>query len=338
MIIRLCYINISMKKKFMPFLRVFVSLALIVVLLYVMRGKYGDIWNVLKGTSVAMLVLAVLAFVIAIAISSIRLKLIIEAQEIPINFSETLSLTFIGYFFNNFLPTSIGGDVAKAYYLSKKTTGKMGSFTAVFVDRVIGLFSMVFMAFVALLFMGGKVIESNVRYLIYGITVLSILAILFLSSKRFAKSFKVLFVVLRPFEEQLRRAYNSVHRYRRHTSLIIQSLVFSVISQAFFFISIGILARGIGAAIPVMAILLRMPIISMMSLLPSINGLGLREGAMVLFFGPMIGGENAFAVSILWLAVLLIVSIIGGMVYVFSPQFKLGFRDMDQAGMERTIS
>ena len=327
-----------MKKRFMSFLRVFVSLILIVMLLYIMRGKYGDIWNVLKGASVAMLGLAVLAFVIALAIASIRLKVIIEAQEIPINFYETLSLTFIGYFFNNFLPTSIGGDVAKAYYLSKKTTGKMGSFTAVFVDRAIGLFTMVFMAFVALLFMGGKIIESNVRYLIYGITVLSILAILFMSSKRFAKSFKVLFVVLRPFEERLRRAYNSVHGYRRHTSLMIQSLVFSVISQVFFFISIGILAYSIGATIPAMDILLRMPIIGMMSLLPSINGLGLREGAMVLFFGPMIGGENAFAVSILWLAVLLIVSMFGGIVYVFSPQFKIRFRDMDRAGMKRTIT
>jgi len=71
-----------------------------------------------------------------------------------------------------------------------------------------------------------------------------------------------------------------------------------------------------------------MPIVSMMSLLPSINGLGLREGSMVLLFGPLIGKGNAFAVSILWLFVLIITSVAGGLVYAMSPQFRMPMKEL----------
>jgi uncharacterized membrane protein YbhN (UPF0104 family) len=60
-----------------------------------------------------------------------------------------------------------------------------------------------------------------------------------------------------------------------------------------------------------------------MSLLPSLNGLGLREGATVVFFGPLIGKGNAFAISILWVIILLIMSLLGGLIYALSPQFRV---------------
>jgi hypothetical protein len=73
-----------------------------------------------------------------------------------------------------------------------------------------------------------------------------------------------------------------------------------------------------------------MPIISAVSLLPSINGLGVREGSTVLFFGPIIGKENAFVVSILWFLVLFVTSIAGGLIYALSPQFKIKWGDVKE--------
>ena len=97
--------------------------------------------------------------------------------------------------------------------------------------------------------------------------------------------------------------------------------------QLFFFVSYGVIALSIGSGIPTGEILLRMPLISAMSMLPSINGLGLREGSTVLLFGPLIGKESAFAISILWLIVLFITSIAGGLIYGLSPQFKTKFKE-----------
>ena len=57
-------------------------------------------------------------------------------------------------------------------------------------------------------------------------------------------------------------------------------------------------------------------------MLPSIGGLGLREGAIVAFFGSMVGNEKAFGISILLLATLFLISVIGGIIYLISPQFR----------------
>ncbi|MDP3804643.1 MAG: lysylphosphatidylglycerol synthase transmembrane domain-containing protein [Candidatus Omnitrophota bacterium] len=314
-----------MKKKIMSLvIRTVVSLSFILILLYIMRGRYGQILQALKETRIGVFGLALALFSCAISLGSLRLKLIIEAGgNLKIRFREAFSLTYIGYFFNNFLPTSIGGDVVKAYYLAKKSSDKVGSYTSIFIDRVIGLVTMIFMATVALLFVPGQIIDDKVRRMIYVITAIAVLVIVFLMNKKFARKFSALLYFARPIEEKLKNAYNAIHLYKRHTKLLIQSLVLSIISQILFFSSIGILAASIGARIPALQILLRMPIISAMSMLPSINGLGLREGSTVLLFGPLIGKENAFAVGILWFLVLFITSILGGLIYGLSPQFKV---------------
>ena len=315
-----------MNKSIFTFLRVFVSAALIVILLYIMRGNYNQIGKVLKGTNLFIFTFAFALFIGAVALATLRLKLICEAQEIPIKYPEALSLTFIGYFFNNFLPTTIGGDVVKAYYMSKKTVGKMTSFTSVFVDRAIGLFTMIFMAFAALLFAGKDAVSPTVRYAIYAITLASLLFILVIANKRLAKSFSKILSAFKSLKEPLKKAYSMINNYKNHQALMLNSLWISVISQLFFFLSLAFLAVSIGFNIPFGEILLKLPIVGMISLLPSINGLGLREGSTVLLFGPLIGRENAFAVSILWLLLLFITSIIGGVIYGTSPQFKVKFK------------
>ena len=289
-----------------------------------MRGKYAQIFDAIKGANTVFFGLGLAAFILAVTVASYRLKLIVDAQGARrLTLAEAASLTFIGYFFNNFLPTAIGGDVAKAYYLSRKSAEKLGSYTSVFIDRAMGLITMIFMAAIALLFVPNRIIDKNVKYMIYAITICSVAAIFFLMNKKFARKFSGLFILIRPLEEKLKTIYNAIHHYKNYTRLMTISFVISVASQLFFFTSIGLLAVSIGSLISPMGILLRMPIISAMSLLPSINGLGVREGSTVLLFGPLIGKESAFVVSILWLLVLFIVSIAGGLIYAFSPQFKI---------------
>ena len=321
-----------MKKTHLSLLiRVSVSLVLILILLYIMRDKYTNVLSVLKGARISLVSLGLLCFAGAIGVASVRLKLIIDAQDnVKATFLEAISLSYIGYFFNNFLPTSIGGDVVKAHYLSRKTPDRTTSYTAVFVDRAIGLLTMVFMAFVAILLVDNRIIDKGVKNMICVITAVSFMLIVFMMNKRIAKKFSGLLFLVKPIEGKLRKVYNAVNVYRHRYLLIFQSLMTSILSQLLFFVSIGILAKAIGSRIPMMEILLRMPIISMMSLLPSINGLGVREGSTVLLFGPLIGKESAFAVAILWFFVLLITSVAGGLVYAISPQFKITLKEAEE--------
>jgi len=310
------------------YFRIVVSIALISILLYIMRGKYGVIVAALKGTDLRIFGISVALFFAAIALSSCRLLLIIRAQSggVAFKFMEAFSLTIIGYFFNNFLPTAIGGDMAKAYYLSKMTSDNIGSITSIFIDRLIGLATMIFMASAALLFIQSSIIDPSVRKMLYFITFLAVLAVVFMANRNFARKFSWLLFLVKPFKDKLKDAYNAAHNYKNNKVLLAKTLAISVASQLFFYAAFGMTAFSIGYSLSSMDILLRMPVVGMMSLLPSLNGLGLREGATVLLFGPLIGPDNAFAVSILWIVVLLIASLAGGLIYAISPQFRIKFK------------
>lgn len=323
---------LPMKKKIGPFLRIAVSLLLIIVLFYVMRGKYGDIARTLKNTNMYAFAMAFAVFIIACAIASFRMKLIIEAQDIKLTLQEAFSLTLIGYFFNNFLPTSIGGDVVKAHYLSKHSRDTAGSYTSVFVDRAVGLVTMMFMAFAALIFAGTNIVDRKLAIAIYAITAISVLGIIFLANKKFAKKFSKLIFLIKPIEAQLRKLYESTNKYRHRVGLMVGALCISVVSQLFYFICYGILAISIGSKISGIDLLLKMPIVSMISLLPSINGFGVREGSMVVLFGPLIGKENALAIGILMVILLMMTSVIGGIIYALSPQFKMKLKEIEREG------
>jgi len=57
-------------------------------------------------------------------------------------------------------------------------------------------------------------------------------------------------------------------------------------------------------------------------MIPSIGGLGVREGAMVAFFSPLVGRDTSFAVSLLLLFGLFIISFVGGLTYLYWINFK----------------
>jgi len=320
-----------MKKKIFDFvLRSSVSVILIIILLYIMKDKYAAIVEALKTMNFSLFLLALAVFVVAIGTSGLRMRLIVQAQNIPITVMEALSLTFIGYFFNNFLPTAIGGDFVKGYYISKKSDDKMNSYTAVFIDRAIGLFTMIFMGAIALVFAKKEIIDPSIRNAIFAISACCLLLVVFLTNKTFARKFSILLIFVRPIEERLVRLYNVIHNYKNHTKLMVQSVLISVTSQLCFFATIGLLALSVGSKIDLINILLRMPIVSAMSLLPSINGLGVREGSTVLMFGPLIGKSSAFAVSILWLLILIVISVAGGLIYGLSPQFRVKLKEVEE--------
>lgn len=318
-----------MKKLLSSAIRAFISIFFIILLLYIMRDKYSQIIKAFTSTKVPIFLLGIVIFIFAVSIASARLRLIIEAQEISVTYKEALSLTFIGYFFNNFLPTAIGGDVVKAYYLSHKTDNKAGSYASIFVDRIIGLVTMILMAFVALFFVQEGVVDNTIKYIVYFITLCTLIAMIFMTNKRLAKKFSFLLFLVKPLKEKLKRLYEVMHKYQYKKALMWKSFGISFVSQLLFFASFGIVALSIGARMPVKDILIKIPIVSMMSLLPSINGLGLREGSTVALFGPLIGQDRAFAVSILWLLVLLLVSVIGGIIYGLSPQFKIKLKEVE---------
>ena len=71
-----------------------------------------------------------------------------------------------------------------------------------------------------------------------------------------------------------------------------------------------LLALALGGDTKLIYFFLIIPVVQLLSMLPSLNGLGIREGATVYFLAPYIGKEYAVALGILQLASLFLVSFI----------------------------
>ncbi len=80
-----------------------------------------------------------------------------EPRGFTSKYAAAIRLFFLGLFYNNLMPGSVGGDLVKAWYVTKHTDKRLEGVLSVFMDRVIGLFGMVLMAiFTYLAFVWGQ--------------------------------------------------------------------------------------------------------------------------------------------------------------------------------------
>ncbi len=283
-----------------------------------MRRDLPQILNIFLSSNKKILIAGLLINIPLTIILAYRLKIIMAAQSLYLSLSELVNLIFIGYFFNNFLPTAIGGDIAKAYYASKRTKRQMETFAAVFVDRFFGLIAIIIIALCSILFLNKNLPGKKILIMMFLIAILFIMFIIFLTNKGLARNIKGLFsqIKIGRLEEPLRRFYNVIYLYREHPILAGKALFISIFLQAASIFMVYLFIISLGTKVPLLRLFFIMPVIWAVSMLPSLNGLGIREGAFVYFLSGWIGKEKAFATSLLWLGLIFLFSIIGGVLHL----------------------
>lgn len=311
-----------MKGKLSVFLRITVSLTFIGLLLWVFKKDIPEIWGAIKDVRPYDFLLAVFFNITAMVIVSFRLKVILAIQGLRLTVMESVYLTFIGSFFNNFLPTSIGGDIVKAYYATKKSERKVESFSAVFFDRFFGFLSIGLLAFLGLIFMYGRIEDPK---LVWGCSIFAgavlVIFVLFLNKGLAKAVFSGL--LDRPFFQKgslLRKLYNALDAYREHPSVVAKVIGMSLFAQLVSVVSLFFIIRSLSQEVSFLNLFLITPLVSVASMMPSINGLGVREGAFVVLLSEFISKGGSMAVSILFLAIVLLTGVIGGVLYLFSSK------------------
>jgi uncharacterized protein (TIRG00374 family) len=102
-------------------------------------------------------ILALSVFLLCLVIISFRWWLLLRTQSVFIGFLAAVRLNFLGWFYNNFMPGSVGGDLLRAWYVTKHTDKRFEAALSVFVDRAIGLLSTLIIAlFFYVFFLRGR--------------------------------------------------------------------------------------------------------------------------------------------------------------------------------------
>lgn len=310
-------------------IRTAVSLGLIALLFYFMRNDIAEILQILKNVHKSLLLLAMgISFSTAFILSK-RLQLIFEAEDVKLKISDALNLTFIGYFFNNFLPTSVGGDIVKVLCASRITQQPVKCVTSVLLDRIFGLFTFVLIPSVTLLFYAKQIGNPMVPILTYSLLLFSISFFVLLFNRGLARKFRFIVPILDllRLREKIRQVYDGMNNFKNHQGVVWEAMLLSLIGQSINILTIYFMALALGAEVNVVYFYLLVPVVHLLSMLPSLGGLGIREGGYVYFLGPIIGREAAVALGILWLAQLLLMSLAGGIIYLVRHDYHVRFKE-----------
>ena len=120
-------------------------------------GSQEQRWRKLTEINILIFMAALGIFVVGQIIVGFRWWILLRAQSIFIGFWAAVRLHFLGLFYNNCMPGSVGGDLVRAWYVTRHTDKKFEAALSVFVDRVVGLLStLVIAAFFYILFLQGR--------------------------------------------------------------------------------------------------------------------------------------------------------------------------------------
>ncbi len=270
--------------------------------------------------------LGLAAFALSNVFGSMQWNLLLRAQGIHIPFRRALSLYFVGLFFSNFLPANLGGDVVKVVDLHRDTGKGSGAVAATLMDRGAGLAILALMATVAGLISREAFGAEPFLLLLPGFLLFFLAGGAAIMSNRVVKLLQKTMAII-PFQA-VRNAADSVltalFQFRSRKRALLLAVLMAIPVQTLRVLVHLFAARSIGidaAAAPAVYFFLFIPIVAVFIALPiSINGLGVREGLGVYFYGLIgIGDELAFSISFLAYLIGVVVSLIGGLVFVFRP-------------------
>lgn len=308
-----------MKNKMSALIRIVVSFGLLGLLFWLMRHEIKDICRTIAASDIRLICLGAVLFLLNVSFLGVRLKVIFKGENLDLKLSDAIKLTYIGYYFNNFMPTAVGGDIVKGHYAAHATHKKLQSYASVMMDRLIGLFTFLIVAAFALVFDRGRSDLPLLAPMVFVLVIVGIFLGLAITNIRVASFMRTVFArfKLMGIGEKINSLYDIVHDYRNRGDIVLKAFTISIFSQSIYFVMIYLFFRALGYVVPLGNIFLIMPIVTFISMIPSLGGLGVREGALVAFFTPLTNKEAAFAVSILVLFGLLLISLLGGIIYLW---------------------
>lgn len=285
--------------------------ATVFIFTLIMRSiNAAQVWQVLKKTRLDYLVAALLLQFGSTAVSAYRWQLIMQNLHFGQNFAFYWRSYFKGMFFNQGLPTSIGGDAVRMLDIANRGFRKRDALYGVMVDRIIGLGALMSLTLLAYL-LNPDILPIQVHHpilLIISTGALGFFSIFFIKYFTWLNRFPRLSFIS-TIAERLHQALSS-----QRFLLVVASLLIPI------FALLGFFATGwaLGLRFNLMTYFAIVPPALVLTVVPiSVAGWGVREGALVGLFS-LIGADKTavLMMSLLYGLTLIIVSLPGLVTYL----------------------
>lgn len=262
------------------------------------------------------------AFLLAIFnqifLSNFKWSIMLKAYNAAIPFRELYKMYLTGMFFSMFLPGSYGGDIVRAYRVSKRMGNGVDGVMSVVIERATGLMGLLAILLTALFLVDQSVITYNLRVSIIGSILISVAGFFLLFSRRLMERLSFLFALAgKNNEARIREVCESLYALKKKKVALLVAFI-SVLFQFLVVLTNYMIALSIDVHIPFSYLLLTIPVISLLSMVPvTLNGIGVRDVSYIGFLGAIgVEKESAFSIGLIAFFMGIMMSLYGGLIYM----------------------
>ncbi|RZN21827.1 lysylphosphatidylglycerol synthase transmembrane domain-containing protein [Bradyrhizobium sp. Leo121] len=308
-----------MRRILLSTIKILISAAL----LYLSLRKVNlyDLAARIRVESLGWIALAIAVTFLQIFLGVLRWREISVECGAPLETRQAMRFNVIGTFFNQTLPSSIGGDAVRLWLVARSGAGWRAATYSIFVDRAIGLIALAVLIVASLPWSYRLINDPQGR---------SALLLIDFAALAAGGSFLLLGALNWPW---LKRWWGTHHIHA--CAVIANKVLFSwdrgpkvaVLSLLVHVLAVVIVwcvAQSISAPLLFSQIFQLVPPVMLITMLPiSIAGWGVREASMGLAFGYAgLAANEGVNVSLLFGAVSFIVGAFGGLVWILSAEKK----------------
>lgn len=228
----------------------------------------------------------------------------------------------LGAFFNNFLPTSFGGDLTKLYSLRRDVRGDVLA-ASILLERATGMIVLVGLALVSA---GAMWQEPDFRataivgFSLSGVSALSLLCLrgFFLSKCTQDETSSVASKFVSKLKAVVCEILKNDVGFRGWLTVLILSVLFvfqGALANFLYFLDLG-------ANVPLHQVLVALAVVQLVGLIPfTINGIGAKEGAYVAIFAAFgVSAEISLSVALIGRFVLMAATLPGGLILMYDKR------------------
>lgn len=294
---------------------------LLLVLLY-RRMDWMRFASILRGIRPVPLLGFYFICILNMWMSSLRWRMLLQADDLHISTSKLFTSHWIASFFNFCMPSNIGGDVYRVADIAQKSGKAVNALASVFADRLTGFVAMALMGFVFPL-IGLNQVPPEKRLILLvplAIFLCFILVVLLVWQQKILR-WSVRFMPLKiraKTMEILETFLASARSYGKQPAIPVKCLLISLAFQFNVIIAVFCVGTSLGLQIPFFLYCVFVPLVGLLEAVPfSINGMGFRDLGYVMFFTAANlkePTETAGVMAMLYMALTFIYASFGGII------------------------
>ncbi len=284
--------------------------------------SWSTLFTTLAHAQHTWLLMGLALGVLCVVFSSYEWHCLVVAERIHTDLARLINLYLVGIAFSHFLPSNMGGDVAKAFYVGRDSGNMAGATSSVVLSRITGFLGMLLIALPSLLIWHSWFTSG----VIVGFLLLSLLLIALISGtiiislclpKASSRLLKSRWIPKRAVITAVEVGQTLSSAVRKPRSLTI-AILFGILFWIASFLNYYGYAVALGIHAPLSFYMIAISFSSLVAFLPiSINGFGIREGTLAYVFSTIhVSSSTSLLLAFLVDTQVLLFGVIGGCIYL----------------------